>query len=128
VLRDPRRIPTFIDTAHTIAHNKIVIIDGTRVITGSFNFTRSAEEKNAENLLIIRSEDLAVLYKDNGRNTSGMRESWLRGIRRFTWGSPPCDDTESVFSGDSPPQICMIDFIIHRFLPSHRRCLWKNGK
>ncbi len=42
-----------------------MIIDKNTVITGSFNFTKAAEEKNAENLLIIRSADLAKLYLDN---------------------------------------------------------------
>lgn len=35
----------------SISHNKIMIIDQAIVITGSFNFTKAAEEKNAENLL-----------------------------------------------------------------------------
>ncbi len=52
-------IPTYIDDRHAIAHNKIMIIDRAIVITGSFNFTKAAEEKNAENLLIISSKDLA---------------------------------------------------------------------
>jgi phosphatidylserine/phosphatidylglycerophosphate/cardiolipin synthase-like enzyme len=59
------RIPTFIDVRHAIAHNKIMIIDGGTVITGSFNFTKAAEEKNAENLLIIRSKELAGIYIGN---------------------------------------------------------------
>jgi phosphatidylserine/phosphatidylglycerophosphate/cardiolipin synthase-like enzyme len=58
-------IPTFIDDAHAIAHNKIMVLDRTTVITGSFNFTKAAEEKNAENLLIITSADLAKLYIEN---------------------------------------------------------------
>ena len=58
-------IPTFIDDKHAIAHNKIMIIDKETVITGSFNFTKAAEEKNAENLLIIKAKDLAKLYIDN---------------------------------------------------------------
>jgi phosphatidylserine/phosphatidylglycerophosphate/cardiolipin synthase-like enzyme len=33
--------------------------------TGSFNFIKAAEQKNAENLLIIESEDLAKVYKAN---------------------------------------------------------------
>jgi phosphatidylserine/phosphatidylglycerophosphate/cardiolipin synthase-like enzyme len=36
-----------------------MIIDKETVITGSFNFTKAAEERNAENLLIIKSEELA---------------------------------------------------------------------
>jgi len=59
------RIPVYIDAKHAIAHNKVIIIDRGTVITGSFNFTKSAEEKNAENLLIIKSKDLARIYMDN---------------------------------------------------------------
>ncbi len=59
------RIPTFIDDAHAIAHNKIMIIDGKIVITGSFNFTKAAESKNAENLLILQSPELAKIYTEN---------------------------------------------------------------
>jgi phosphatidylserine/phosphatidylglycerophosphate/cardiolipin synthase-like enzyme len=58
-------IPTYIDARHAIAHNKIMIIDRQTVITGSFNFTKAAEERNAENVLIIKSEELAKLYLDN---------------------------------------------------------------
>ena len=58
-------IPTFIDAKHAIAHNKIMIIDGQTVITGSFNFTKAAEESNAENLLVIRSPELAAKYAAN---------------------------------------------------------------
>jgi phosphatidylserine/phosphatidylglycerophosphate/cardiolipin synthase-like enzyme len=42
-----------------------MIIDGETVITGSFNFTTAAEEKNAENLLIIRDKKLAERYIKN---------------------------------------------------------------
>jgi phosphatidylserine/phosphatidylglycerophosphate/cardiolipin synthase-like enzyme len=59
------RIPTYIDAEHAIAHNKIILIDRSVVITGSFNFTKAAEERNAENLLIIRSKDLVKPYLDN---------------------------------------------------------------
>ena len=47
-------ITTYIDSAHAIAHNKIMMIDRNTLITGSFNFTKAAEEKNAENLLIMK--------------------------------------------------------------------------
>jgi len=39
-----------------------MVIDGATVITGSFNFTKAAEEKNAENLLVIQSRELAAQY------------------------------------------------------------------
>ena len=59
------KIPTYIDDKHAIAHNKIMIIDKETVITGSFNFTKAAEEKNAENLLIFKSKQLAGIYIEN---------------------------------------------------------------
>jgi phosphatidylserine/phosphatidylglycerophosphate/cardiolipin synthase-like enzyme len=58
-------IPTYIDAAHAIAHNKVMIIDKAVVITGSFNFTRDAEINNAENLLVILSKELARGYIAN---------------------------------------------------------------
>ncbi len=61
-------IPAFVDGQHTIAHNKIMIIDRNTVITGSFNFTNAAEHKNAENLIIIKSRKLAELYLENWKN------------------------------------------------------------
>lgn len=58
-------IPTYIDAKHGIAHNKIIIIDGDVVLTGSFNFSKAAEESNAENLVVIRNPRIALLYKNN---------------------------------------------------------------
>jgi phosphatidylserine/phosphatidylglycerophosphate/cardiolipin synthase-like enzyme len=58
-------IPTLIDAQHKIAHNKVMVIDGAVVITGSFNFTKAAEMQNAENLLVIRSKELAAQYTRN---------------------------------------------------------------
>lgn len=60
-------IATLIDGAHAIAHNKVMIIDGDTVITGSFNFTTAAERQNAENLLVIRDRTLAARYIENWR-------------------------------------------------------------
>ncbi len=53
------------DGNHAIAHNKVMIVDDNIVITGSFNFTNSAQTRNAENLLVLRSTDLARNYKTN---------------------------------------------------------------
>jgi phosphatidylserine/phosphatidylglycerophosphate/cardiolipin synthase-like enzyme len=58
-------IPVWIDREHAIAHNKVMVIDGRTVISGSFNFTASAEMRNAENLLIIRDSRLAKKYAAN---------------------------------------------------------------
>lgn len=59
-------IRTLIDDQHAIAHNKVMVIDNTTLITGSFNFTKAAEERNAENLLVLNDvTDLAGAYADN---------------------------------------------------------------
>ena len=69
-------IPVQIDAKHAIAHNKIMIIDEETVVTGSFNFTKAAEEKNAENLLIIHGKELAKQYLDNWRMHSEHSEAY----------------------------------------------------
>lgn len=46
-------IPVRIERMPGIAHNKIVIIDGQWAETGSFNFTASAQKRNAENALVL---------------------------------------------------------------------------
>lgn len=56
----------YIDAQHAIAHNKVMILDGKTVLTGSFNFTNQAEHENAENLLIIEGHpELARAYRQN---------------------------------------------------------------
>jgi phosphatidylserine/phosphatidylglycerophosphate/cardiolipin synthase-like enzyme len=61
-----------IETRYAAAHNKVIILDlaGTQpvLVTGSYNFTWSAQARNAENVLIISGDkDLAQRYADNWR-------------------------------------------------------------
>jgi phosphatidylserine/phosphatidylglycerophosphate/cardiolipin synthase-like enzyme len=63
-------IPVWFETRYENAHNKLIIIDaGTKdaiVVTGSFNFTWTAQHRNAENLLIVRgNQPLAARYFEN---------------------------------------------------------------
>ncbi len=62
------------DGKHAIAHNKVMVIDETVVITGSFNFTNSAETRNAENFLVLKSTELAQKYKLQWLN------HWAHGV------------------------------------------------
>jgi phosphatidylserine/phosphatidylglycerophosphate/cardiolipin synthase-like enzyme len=50
-----------------------MVINGQMVITGSFNFTKAAEENNAENLLVILDTDMAAKY---AQNWSVHRQHW----------------------------------------------------
>jgi phosphatidylserine/phosphatidylglycerophosphate/cardiolipin synthase-like enzyme len=43
-------------------HHKVIIIDGRIVVTGSYNFSYSAETKNDENTLIIHNPEVAARY------------------------------------------------------------------
>ena len=67
-------IPVWNDSDVAIAHNKVMIIDERIVITGSFNFTKAAQNKNAENVLIISDDTLAKKYKDNWINRMNASE------------------------------------------------------
>jgi phosphatidylserine/phosphatidylglycerophosphate/cardiolipin synthase-like enzyme len=57
-----------------------MVIDTQTVITGSFNFSKAAEEKNAENLLIISDAALAEKYTVNWQEH--LRHSELYDGRR----------------------------------------------
>lgn len=65
-------IPVAVETRYNSAHNKVMVVDpetpGGAVVTGSYNFTRSARVSNAENLLILRGNpQLTRAYLDNWR-------------------------------------------------------------
>lgn len=55
----------WIDDGPAIAHNKVIIIDGRTVITGTFNFTKSADERNAENVVVLGSPEVASWFAAN---------------------------------------------------------------
>ena len=43
-------------------HHKVIIIDQSIVITGSYNFSSNAQEQNDENVVIIRDAKIAAEY------------------------------------------------------------------
>ena len=55
-------IPVLVDRPRGIMHDKVMIIDGDTVITGSYNYTKRAERENVENLLVIHDPALAAQY------------------------------------------------------------------
>ncbi len=52
-----------LDSNPALMHNKVAIIDGKIVITGSYNWSLNAETKNNENMIIIKSVELAEIYE-----------------------------------------------------------------
>jgi phosphatidylserine/phosphatidylglycerophosphate/cardiolipin synthase-like enzyme len=76
-------VQTMIGADHAISHNKVMIIDGEIVITGSFNFTKAAQEKNAENVLIVRDKAPAAQYTQNWDVHRSHRQPYVgRGVAR----------------------------------------------
>jgi phosphatidylserine/phosphatidylglycerophosphate/cardiolipin synthase-like enzyme len=77
-------IPIRIDDKHAIAHNKVMVIDGQIVITGSFNFTKAAEESNAENLLVIRDKEIADKYAANWKVHADHSEVYEEKVKGYS--------------------------------------------
>jgi len=45
-------------------HHKVAIIDGARVILGSYNWTRPANDSNDENTIVLSNRDVAEMFTD----------------------------------------------------------------
>ncbi len=69
-------LAVYIDYCCAIAHNKVIIIDEHRLLTGSYNFTKAAESKNAENLLVLEDPVLAKAYLENWTTHRMGAEKW----------------------------------------------------
>jgi len=53
-----------IDRAHPIMHDKVIILDGERTITGSMNLTKKGASRNAENLVVLAGTSAAVAFAE----------------------------------------------------------------
>lgn len=95
-------IPVYIDRKHAIAHNKIMLIDGHTIITGSFNFTKAAEQSNAENLLILLDKpDLYAAYEEKFQ-THLRHSDKYEGRRTQAPAEPPSRSQRPNRSGRQP--------------------------
>jgi len=61
-----------------ILHHKMIVIDARTVITGSYNFTGSAEKDNDENLVIVDDPNLARAYLDEFQRVYAQAQSPTR--------------------------------------------------
>jgi phosphatidylserine/phosphatidylglycerophosphate/cardiolipin synthase-like enzyme len=70
-------VPLWRDGRHDGMHDKVILIDGRTIITGSFNFTTQADQANVENLLIIRDRPaLYAAYEANFEQHLSHSERW----------------------------------------------------
>ena len=49
------KIPVRLNGRYAILHHKFIVIDGTAVQLGSFNYSAAATDKNAENVLLLKN-------------------------------------------------------------------------
>ena len=54
----------FMNTRKLLMHNKFCIFDGKALITGSYNWTYSAEMRNAENIIVTDDENVCILFRE----------------------------------------------------------------
>ncbi len=45
-----------------LLHHKVLVVDGETVVLGSYNFTRAADVRNDENVLIVHDPDMAAAF------------------------------------------------------------------
>jgi comEA protein len=101
----------FIDFKPAIAHSKIMLIDlgtpGATLITGSFNFTKSAQERNTENLLVIKeAPELMRAYEANYRARAALSRPYARtkpvaGAARDSTADDSAADDSAADDGES---------------------------
>jgi phosphatidylserine/phosphatidylglycerophosphate/cardiolipin synthase-like enzyme len=51
-----------LDGEQGLMHNKVIVIDGETVVTGSYNLTASADKSNDENVIVLINTDIAAQY------------------------------------------------------------------
>jgi phosphatidylserine/phosphatidylglycerophosphate/cardiolipin synthase-like enzyme len=63
-------------------HCKFIVVDGVTLETSSFNFTASADNKNAENVLVIHDGTVAYRFGREWERMWRSRKARCRGINR----------------------------------------------
>jgi phosphatidylserine/phosphatidylglycerophosphate/cardiolipin synthase-like enzyme len=56
------QVPVRQDGNGSFLHDKIIIIDNAIVVTGSLNYSSSADDENEENVVILENAEIAALY------------------------------------------------------------------
>ncbi len=82
-------IPVVSDGRQGLMHNKFIIIDGQQVWTGAWNLTLNGTFRNNNNVIAIRSRELAAIY------TREFEEMFT--ARRFGAASPTFSDPNEQF-------------------------------
>ncbi len=79
-----------------LMHHKVIIIDRHIVITGSYNFTASAEEKNDENVVIIFSQEIAAKFMEEFQRVHDLAQPLLTEPSSEPTLEPPLEPTSEI--------------------------------
>ena len=74
-----KKIPVIYDDENAKVHHKMIVLDKKNVITGSFNFSKNAELRNNENMLVIHSDTLGQAYNQH------FETLWNRFSKKNLW-------------------------------------------
>ena len=66
-----------LDNNPAVMHHKVFVIDSQVVIMGSMNPTKSGDERNDENVVIIHNSEVAELFIKEFERVSGQSQSSL---------------------------------------------------
>ncbi|MEB3196071.1 MAG: phospholipase D-like domain-containing protein [Candidatus Sericytochromatia bacterium] len=70
------RLDVRLDTNPSLMHHKVILIDDSTLVMGSFNFSDSAQSDNAENMLIFRNApDLVARYREEFQRIQAIADS-----------------------------------------------------
>lgn len=86
------KIPVYRDGNQALMHHKTIIMDDKTVITGSFNFSVSAEKENNENTLIINSQEIANIYTNEYQR---IKYAALNNKDLPPYDHPACKNTDN---------------------------------
>lgn len=66
------------DRQEKLFHNKWIIIDGSALLVGSYNWTANAEAKNAENLIVLTDPPIITAYASQFQIHWDHSQKWQR--------------------------------------------------
>jgi phosphatidylserine/phosphatidylglycerophosphate/cardiolipin synthase-like enzyme len=81
-------IPVWIDYLPAIAHAKLIIVDRHLIVGGSYNYTASAETRNAEDVTFLDSPELAAQFLANWRSRQAVSRPYT-GTEFYEPSDPP---------------------------------------
>lgn len=119
------KIAVFDDEAHPIQHNKVTVLDGKLVVTGSYNYSVNAK-KNAENLLIIRDVEIANLYRANWQHHAEHSQPFLT-IRKGQDSKHATPTVRNRITGARRDDISQMVYLVGGRLGRHYRSVGDMG-